>query len=341
MIAIKLKDMTKFSSLIEQQRLSAGEARTLLKDLATGQFNEAQMAAILTVFLMRGIGIEELKGFREAMLDLCRPVHFERDTIDVCGTGGDAKNTFNISTLSAFVVAGAGQAVAKHGNYGVSSVCGSSNVIQHLGIEFQSEPEHLKDDLEKSNLCFLHAPLFHPAMKNVAPVRRALEVKTFFNMLGPMVNPSRPTYQMMGVFNLELARKIAYLYQEEERKFAIIHSLDGYDEISLTGAFKMYTHRGEYLLEPDDMGLPTLQPEEIFGGETVGDSANIFMKVLEGKGTSAQRAVVIANAGMALYCSDHVTQIKDGIQMAAESLDSGAAFQKFITLSPLRRPVSS
>ena len=321
--------MSNFSFLIEQAPLEATHARSLLYDLTQQQYNEAQMAAILTVFLMRGTSIQELRGFREAMLDLCIPMDTGLDIIDVCGTGGDGKDTFNISTLAAFVVASAGQAVAKHGNYGVSSVCGSSNVMQALGVKLEQDVAQLHIKLREVGICFLHAPFFHPAMKHVAPIRKALEVKTFFNMLGPMVNPARPQKQLMGVFNLDLARKIAYLYQEEHKKFAIVHSLDGYDEVSLTGTFKVYTHLGEFLLEPEDLGLPRLKPEQLYGGATVEDAAIIFENVLRGVGTEAQRAVVIANAALGLYCAEKSDTLLGAVNLAAECLDQGKALKIF------------
>jgi anthranilate phosphoribosyltransferase len=321
--------MSNFSYLIEQAPLEASTARELLYNLTQQHYNEAQMAAILTVFLMRGTSIQELRGFREAMLDLCIPLNTDLDIIDVCGTGGDGKDTFNISTLAAFVVASAGQPVAKHGNYGVSSVCGSSNVMQALGVTLNHDVQLLQQQLNETGICFLHAPLFHPAMKHVAPVRKALEVKTFFNMLGPMVNPAKPQKQLMGVFNLDLARKIAYLYQEEEKKFAIVHSLDGYDEISLTGTFKVYTHLGDFLLEPEDLGLPRLQPEDLYGGATVEEAAVIFYNVLKGNGTDAQRAVVIANAALGLFCAEQSDTLLGAVELAAKCLDNGKALKTF------------
>jgi len=324
--------MISFSSILDKRRLNKEEANQLLLGMTSGHYSEAQVASILTVFLVRGIGLEELRGFQEAMLSLCIPVDIPEDTLDVCGTGGDGKNTFNVSTISAFVLASAGQKVTKHGNYGVSSVCGSSDVVNYLGISFQEEVNGLKGQLEASNLCFLHAPHFHPAMKSVAPIRRALEVKTFFNMLGPLVNPARPQFQMMGVFNLDLARKVNYIFQSMNKQYAVIHSLDGYDEISLTGPFKVYTHVGEYIYEPSDLGLKVVSPGSIRGGEDIASSAEIFLNILEGKGTESQNAVVAANAGMALFCCDKVPRPQDGVELALELLKSGKAFQTFSNL---------
>lgn len=320
--------------LFEHDTLDKETARQILIDLANGKFNHSQVAAFLTVYMMRSITVDELEGFRDAMLELCLPVEIEEyNAIDLCGTGGDGRDTFNISTLASFVVAGAGQAVAKHGNNGVSSVCGSSNLLAHFGYEFSNDIDTLKKSLDEANICFLHAPLFHPAMKNVAPIRKDLGVKTFFNMLGPMVNPSFPKNQLVGVFSLELARLYGYLYQKTDKSFVILHALDGYDEISLTGNFKMITNSGEQVLTPKQLGFSTVKPEELFGGDTVETAANIFEKVLKNKGTEAQTNAVLANAGMALYCADQSQSYEEAIGKADESLKSGkalAAFKKLI-----------
>ena len=316
--------------LIEHKTLDKGTARTILLDLAQGKYNQSQVAAFLTVYMMRSITVEELEGFRDAMLELCLALDLDDyDAIDLCGTGGDGKDTFNISTLSSFVVAGAGQKVAKHGNNGVSSVCGSSNLLAHFGYKFTNEKEELIRNLEEANICFLHAPLFHPAMKNVAPIRKALGVKTFFNMLGPMVNPSFPKKQMVGVFDLELARLYAYLFQQSEKQFMIIHALDGYDEISLTGDFKMITNRGEQILSPDVLGLHRLKPEALSGGKTIEDSARIFEHILKGEGTREQNEVIIANAGLALFCAAPEEGMDNALERAKTSLESGRALDTF------------
>jgi len=328
--------MNAFASIIEKRKLKKEEAKDLLVNMTSGVYSDAQMASILTVYLVRGISLEELSGFQEAMLSLCVPIEIPYDTIDLCGTGGDGKNTFNISTLSAFVVAAAGQKVTKHGNYGVSSKCGSSDLINYLGIDFQKDNAGLERQLNVSNLCFLHAPDFHPAMKNVAPIRKALEVKTFFNMLGPLVNPARPRFQMMGVFSLDLARKVNYLLQMQDKRFAVVHSLDGYDEISLTGPFKIYSHVGEYLLYPKDLGLNQIASTSIEGGENIAASAKIFMDILEGKGTDAQNGVIAANAGVALFCAQKVDRIKDGVELALHHLASGNACNTFHLLKNLK-----
>jgi anthranilate phosphoribosyltransferase len=317
------------NELIEHRSLTKDTARQVLVDLATAKFNPSQTTAFMTVYMMRSITVDELQGFRDAMLELCVPVKFDLPVMDVCGTGGDSKNTFNISTLSSFVVAAAGQPVAKHGNYGVSSACGSSNLLEYFGYKFTNDIDELKRSLDRSNICFMHAPLFHPAMKNVAPIRKELGVKTFFNMLGPMVNPAFPTRQLVGVFSLELARQYGYLYQNTQKDFVIVHSIDGYDEISLTSPFKYFYNEGECLAEPADLGLPTLRYEDLRGGDSVEQSAAIFMNVLEGRGTKAQNSAVIANAAMALYAGHQKQGIENALMKAKESLESGKALQSF------------
>jgi anthranilate phosphoribosyltransferase len=316
--------------LFEYKALSKEQAREVLVGITQGNYNHSEIAAFLTVYAMRSVTVQELEGFRDAMLDLCLHVDLSAyDPMDLCGTGGDGKDTFNISTLSCFVVAGAGQRVAKHGNHGVSSLCGSSTVLEYLGVKFTNEKSTLERQLEQAGVCFLHAPLFHPAMKNVAPVRRELGIKTFFNMLGPMVNPAAPKKQLVGVFSLELARLYAYLYQQSESRFLILHALDGYDEVSLTGAFKIITAQSEQILTPSDLGLATLRPEELSGGESVAASARIFMNVLNGEGTSAQTQAVVANSALALHCANPELSLPDAVAAARESLHSGRALACF------------
>lgn len=327
--------------LISHSTLDKTQARDVLRNIATGEYNSSQIAAFMTVYLMRSITVEELSGFREAMLDLCVPVQIaEYDAMDLCGTGGDGKDTFNISTLSSFIVAGAGQNVAKHGNNGVSSVCGSSNLLAYFGYDFTNEMDEIRRSLDEAGICFLHAPLFHPAMKNVAPIRRDLGVKTFFNMLGPMVNPSFPKKQLVGVFSLELARLYGYLYQGMEGNFSILHALDGYDEISLTGPFKMISGDGERVYQPENIGLSKLDPSSIVGGETVKESALIFQSILDGKGTESQNQVVIANSAAALYTADPSLTFLGAVEKAKESLLSGEAKRVFEKLVNPKTTVS-
>ncbi|MBS1557481.1 MAG: anthranilate phosphoribosyltransferase [Bacteroidetes bacterium] len=320
------------TELIDHRALTKETAKRVLVDLASGKINPSQISSFMTVYMMRGITVDELEGFRDAMLELCIPVQFDEPVMDLCGTGGDAKNTFNISTLSSFVVAAAGQPVAKHGNYGVSSFSGSSNILEYFGYQFTNNPDELHRSLNRANICFMHAPLFHPAMKNVAPIRKELGVKTFFNMLGPMVNPAFPKRQMVGVFNLELARQYGYLYARTDKNFLILHSTDGFDEVSLTGAVKYFSNRGESLMEPEDMKLPRLTLADLQGGSTMKEAAQIFMNVLEGGGTPQQNSVVIANAGMALFCADQKKSIDDALAIAQEALESGRALSAFIKL---------
>lgn len=316
--------------LIEQKALTKETAKEVLLDLAQGRFNHSEMAAFLTVFLMRNITVQELEGFRDAMLELCVDPGLGTDqVIDLCGTGGDGKDTFNISTLASFVVAGAGYKVAKHGNFGVSSICGSSNIMAHFGYQFTSDSDFLRRKLDQANICFLHAPVFHPAMSHVAPVRKELGLKTFINMLGPMVNPARPKFQMVGVFNLEMLRLYSYLYQQSDKRFIVLHSLDGYDEISLTGPFKMVMAEGEHLITPEALGSRRLRQEELSGGDTVEASAAIFKNVLEGKGTEAQNSAVLANAGMGIFCFNARLTIPEAMAEARESLESGKALKAF------------
>lgn len=287
--------------LFEYKSFTREQAYEILTNIATGKYDTHQIAAFMTTYGMRSIRVEELGGFRDAMYDLCQKVNFEGyDLIDMCGTGGDGKNTFNISTLASFVVAGAGYKVAKHGNVGVSSGCGSSNVMEALGYTFSNDKDTLHKQLDEANICFLHAPLFHPAMKTVAPIRRALGVKTFFNMLGPLTNPANPKFQSVGVFSLELARLYAYLYQNTDKQYSIIHSLDGYDEISLTGDFKVLTNEGDSYYTVDELGFQRINAVELAGGDTVEEAASLFKAIIEGKGNAVQNNVVLTNAAFAI-----------------------------------------
>ncbi|MCH1417040.1 MAG: anthranilate phosphoribosyltransferase [Flavobacteriaceae bacterium] len=323
--------------LIQHQQLSKEEARQMIINIADGQYNTSQIASFLTVYMMRSVSLEELEGFRAALLELCIAIDLsEFDTIDLCGTGGDGKDTFNISTLSSFVTAGAGIKVTKHGNYGVSSGCGSSNVLEALGVKFSNEQDFLKRCVDQAGICILHAPLFHPAMKNVAPVRRELGVKTFFNMLGPLVNPAFPKNQLTGVFNLELARLYHYLFQKTDTNFTILYALNGYDEISLTGPTKAFSKKSERVLSPQDFGVLPLEANQIAGGDNVDSSAKIFMNVIQNKGTQAQQEVVCANAGMAIATALDLSPI-EGFEKAKESLLSGKAFEALTKLQNLSK----
>jgi anthranilate phosphoribosyltransferase len=322
--------------LFEHKSLSREQAKDVLTRIARGEYNESEMAAFITVFLMRSITIDELQGFRDALLELCVRVDLDgHDTIDIVGTGGDGKNTFNISTLSCFIVAGAGQKVAKHGNYGASSISGASNVMEQLGYKFKNETGRLRQEIESAGICFLHAPLFHPALKTVGPIRKNLGVRTFFNMLGPMVNPAFPATQLIGVYNLEMARIYNYLLQPSGRRFTIIHGLDGYDEISLTGDTKVITNNGEKIMTPEELGKRMVNATDIYGGNTVEEAAKIFTRILKVEGTWAQNAVVLANAAMALDATGCYPGYEDAYSAAVESLESGKAYgtlQQLISL---------
>ncbi len=324
--------------LFDHKTLDKSDAKQVLTNIASGQYNEAEIAAFISVYLMRSVTVDELSGFRDALLELCIPVDLsEFNSIDVCGTGGDGKNTFNISTLTSFVVAGAGEKVVKHGNYSVSSSCGSSNVMEYYGYAFSNEPGKLKREMDTCGITFLHAPLFNPAMKNVAPVRKSLRIKTFFNMLGPMVNPASPPNQLVGVFSLDVARLYNYIYQETDKQFTIVHSLDGYDEISLTGPFKLFSNRTEQTVRPVDAGFTTLEPEQIYGGENVQEATGIFSKVLSGEAGDAKTDAVVANATYALKTLDPDQTLDRCRERAEASLEGGAAqnvFQKLIEMQP-------
>jgi anthranilate phosphoribosyltransferase len=316
------------NQLFEHKTLTRSQAQEILKSIALGTYSDSEIAAFVTVYLMRSITVEELSGFRDALLELCVRVDLsDFDTIDVCGTGGDGKDTFNISTLTTFILAGAGAKVAKHGNYGVSSSCGSSNIMEHLGYKFSSDPDKLKKEIDRSGVCFLHAPLFNPAMKNVAPVRKALRVKTFFNILGPMVNPSFPKKQMVGVFSLELARIYNYLFQQEKKNFAIIHSLAGYDEVSLTSDFKMISNSTEQIVSPESLGIKRVKPDELKNGSSVPEAAKLFVTILEGNGTQTQNNVVIVNSAIALKLYFPEKSLNDCLELAKDSLLGKKAFQ--------------
>ena len=319
---------TILNRLINHEILSKAEAKEVLVNISAGNYNPSQISAFLTVYMMRSITIEELSGFREALLELCIPVDFSAyNTIDLCGTGGDGKDTFNISTLASFIVAGAGIKVAKHGNYGVSSISGSSNVMEKMGVKFTNDIDFLTKSIEETNIAILHAPLFHPAMKNVGPIRKELGVKTFFNMLGPMVNPSFPKNQMVGVFSLELARMYAYLYQNTTTNYSILHGLSGFDEVSLTDDVKIISNHSEQILKPTDFNFPSIKLESIKGGTTIDEAAKIFHDVISGKGSVEQNNVVCVNAAVAIQTIDK-SSYEDALAKAQESLFSGKAFGK-------------
>ena len=321
------------NQLFDHQKLTKEQAKEVLINISQDKYNTSQLAAFISVYLMRNISVDELAGFRDALLDLCIKVDFDGlPIIDLCGTGGDSKNTFNISTLSSFVVAGAGYHVAKHGNYGVSSISGSSNVLEYFGFKFTNDTDVLRKQMDAANIAFMHAPLFHPALKSVGPIRKELGVKTFFNMLGPLVNPAQPQHQSVGVFSIKLARLYQFLHEDSLKKYAIIHAVDGYDEVSLTGPVKLITNQSEQLVDSTYFGLSEYQKEDIFGGDTIKEAAEIFINILENQGTQAQNDVVIANAALAIQCFDQSKDIKDCVAEAKASLLNGKAKRSFQNL---------
>lgn len=322
--------------LYKHKTLTKEEAKDVLMEIASGKYNHSQIASFVTAFIMRDITLDELMGFREALLDLCIKIDLSAyDPMDVCGTGGDGKNTFNISTLTSFVVAGAGIPIAKHGNYGVSSVSGSSNVLEYLGVKFQTDEDKIKQQIEGANICYLHAPFFHPALRQVASVRKELGVKTFFNMLGPLVNPARPKVQMTGVFNAELGRMYQYLMQKEDSKYTIVYSLNGYDEVTLTANTKTLGNTGERIITPEQFGFSEIDPKALWGGDTVEEAAKIFVDIINGNGTSGQNSIVLANASLAIKTYFPQKNFTETLEMAKDSLFGLKARQSFTILKEI------
>ncbi len=319
------------NQLFNHQSLTRQEAAEVMTNIAAGKYNDAQIAAFITVYLMRSIELEEVIGFRNALLELALPMDLsEFDALDIVGTGGDGKNTFNISTCSCFAVAGAGYKVAKHGNYGATSVSGASNVLEYFGAKFTTDVDTIKKALDVAGFAYLHAPLFNPAMKNVAPVRKNLGVRTFFNVLGPLISPVRPQYQCLGVYNLKMMRLYNYIYQNLGVQYSIVHSLDGYDEVSLTDTFKVQSNMGEYVYTPEKIGFKRLDQEDLWGGESVDDAAKIFMNVLENKATEAQRNAVVVNSAFAIQTRTPMKPLEQCIAEAEHSLEGGHAKEAFV-----------
>lgn len=323
--------------LFEKNILTRAEARDVLIKIGQGEYTEPEIASFLTVFLMRKILPEELAGFRDALLELCIKINFDgQDTIDVCGTGGDEKNTFNISTLTSFVLAGAGIKVTKHGNNGVSSSVGSSNILETMGYKFSNDSSKLRKELDEANICYLHAPFFHPAMKYVGNVRKSLKLKTFFNLLGPMVNPSQPGKQIVGVFNPEVQDLYHQVYKTLDVKYYILHSTDGYDEISLTGDFRSISNSEEKIYNPSELGFNLMNPEKLYGGETPEEALKIFLSVLEGDSAAEQKNVVLANAAFGIKLFSPGKSLEDCVEEAKKSVDSGAALNSMKKLINLQ-----
>ncbi len=322
--------------IIKGNKLTFEQAKEAQLKIGKGEVNHSMIASFLTIFMYRGIEPQELDGFRAAMLELCIPVDFsDFDTIDMCGTGGDGKNTFNVSTISSLVLSAAGVKVAKHGNYGVSSAVGSSNVIESLGYKFTNNSNQLKKELDQVGITFLHAPLFHPAMKHVGPIRKGLGMKTYFNLLGPLVNPSRPKKQLTGVYSKEILPLYKYVLDRATENYAIAFSLDVYDEISLTNEFLVLSKSGEKIYSPEELGFSRTKQSDIDGGETVEQASVILKNIITGKGTKAQNEVIAANAGLALSIFKNISFI-DGIAEAKEILASGKAnevLKKLLTIN--------
>lgn len=323
--------------LFDYQYLTRDEAKQVLVEIVESDVPETQIASLITSFLMRSISVDEILGFRDALLEMRVEVDLsDYSPLDIVGTGGDGKNTFNISTTSCFVVAGAGYNVVKHGNYGATSISGASNVIEQQGVKFRADNDMFRKSLDACHIAYLHAPLFSPALKAVAPVRKSLGVRNFFNVLGPLVNPVQPEYQMLGVYDLAMARLYSYIYQADNKKFSIVHSMDGYDEISLTSQFKIASNNGEYLYMPEDLGFKRIQQQELYGGDSVEDAATIFRNVLSAKGTEAQMNVVLINAALGIQTIEQQKTIEECLEIARESLYSKKALKvlnKFVEIN--------
>ncbi len=316
--------------MFEHKNLSRAEARDVLLNIADSKYNDCQLSAFMTVFMMRSITTDELAGFRDAILDRRLPVDFgDVKAIDIVGTGGDGKNTFNISTATCFVVAGTGRKVIKHGNYGASSISGASNVLEQHGVVFTKDMDKLWKSFDESGVCYLHAPFFSPALKSVGPVRKAIVVRTFFNILGPLVNPTLPKHQLLGVYNLKLLRLYNYMAQNEGISCTIVHSLDGYDEISLTSEFKVASIEGEHMYTPESLGWKRAEQGALYGGDTIEEAAAIFDNVLMDKATEAQKNCVVANAAFAIHTLDPEVSIAAARKEAEESIASGRALDHF------------
>ena len=328
---------TILTRLFNHEELTAEESRQILLNISRGMYPEAQIAALLTVFQMRGITVDELTGFRKALMETRVPIDFAPyRPIDIVGTGGDGKNTFNISTCACFIVAGAGYKVAKHGNYGATSVSGASNVIEQHGVRFTNNPDILKRSMEECNIAYLHAQLFNPAMKTVGSVRKALGVRTLFNLLGPLVNPCKPAYQLLGVADLSQMRLYTNVFYKLGIDFAVVNSLDNYDEISLTDEFKVMTRNYERIYRPQALGFSAVRPEELSGGACKEDTVRIFDNVLNNRAEAAQTQCVIVNAAFAIQVMEPEKEIEECIAIARESLESGRALKtlkKFIEIS--------
>ena len=314
--------------MLNHESLTREETHDILIGITKSEFPMEQITALLTGLQMRGVTVDELLGLRDGILETGVPVKLDCDRyIDIVGTGGDQKNTFNISTCSCFVVAGAGYKVAKHGNYAATSVSGASNIIEQHGSHFTNDIDRLNRSINESGVVYLHAQLFAKAMKFVGPIRRALAFPTCFNLLGPIVNPSQPPCQLLGVANLDQMRLYSHVYQKIGIDYGIVNSIDGYDEISLTGDFKVTTNHYERIFKPSDLGLHLADPQMLYGGNTPADARKIFDSILLDQAEQAQKEVVIANAAFAIQVLDSSKEIDECVALARESIESGKALQ--------------
>ncbi len=325
------------SRLLTGETLTREETRSLMINITREQYNDIQIAALLTAIQMRGATVDELLGFRDGLLETGLYIDLsDFNTLDIVGTGGDQKNTFNISTCSAFVIAGAGYKVSKHGNGASTSVSGASNVLQAHGVRFTADADTLRRSLDEAGICYFHAPLFAYGMKFVGPARKALGVPTCFNLLGPLVNPCHPRNSLHGTANQSQLRLYTSIHQRIGDNFGVVTSYDGYDEISLTSGFKFITNHFEKVFTPKDLGMNYVEPSDIYGGDTIDEAKRIFDSVLEGTSTEAQKSVILANAACGISVLDRNLSIDESIALARESLDSGralASFKKFLEIN--------
>ena len=331
-----MKDI--LNRMLNHEELSREETRDIIVGITKSEFPEEQITALLTGLQMRGVTVDELLGFRDGILATGVPAILDSDRyIDVVGTGGDRKNTFNISTTSCFVIAGAGYKVAKHGNYAATSVSGASNVIKNHGVQFTDDIDKLNRSINEAGIVYLHAQLFAKAMKFVGPIRKVLQFPTVFNLLGPLVNPSQPKCQLLGVANLDQMRLYNQVYQKLGIDFGIVNSIDGYDEISLTSDFKVTTNNYEKIFKPQDLGFEIAKPEEVRGGATEEEAKDIFDAVLENRALPAQKNIVLANAAFGIQVMEKGQKsIEECVEIARESIDSGkalATFKKFVEIN--------
>lgn len=319
--------------IINRAQLTKDEAYQCMLAIGNAELHDAQTVAVMAGIQMRGLQLDELNGFRQALLELALPMKFDiGDSIDVCGTGGDGKNTFNISTSTAFVLASMGYKVVKHGNYGVSSLCGSSNVLESLGYTFTNDKDALQRQLDNANICFMHAPLFHPALKAVAPLRKALGIATFFNSMGPLVNPAHPTHQLSGTYSLELAKQYQHVLRSDRENFTILHGMDGYDELTFIGATRILGKERDEIIGNSPIAT-NIQLQQISGGETVQESAAILVNVLQGKGTEQQNIVLAGNVALALQTFDPEKSFETAFAQAYEAILSGNAINHLKKIS--------